>query len=61
MRLMSKKARTDSARFLVLAQPVDDEDVSENAPKMKNDNCGGDVADGVDLESGSDCGAGSAF
>ena len=36
---MSKKARTDSASSLVLAQLVEDKDVSENAPKMKNDKC----------------------
>ena len=35
---------------------MDDKDVSESAPKMKNDKCGG----AVDLESGSDCDVGSA-
>ena len=47
----------DSESFLVLAQPVDDKDVSESASKMKNDECGGALAELVDLESGSDCGA----
>ena len=61
MRWLSKKARTDSASSLVLTQPVDGKDVSESALKMKNDKCSGAVADGADLESGSDCGDGSAF
>ena len=51
MRWMSKEARMDSANFLVLAQPVDDKDVSESASKMKNDEWGGAVAEGVDLVS----------
>ena len=35
-------------RSLVLVQPKDD--VSESAPKMKNEKCGGAVADVVDLD-----------
>ena len=34
--MMSKNARMDSTRSLVLTQPVDDKDFSESAPKMKN-------------------------
>ena len=59
VRWISKKARTDPASSLVVAQPVNDKDVSESAPKMKNDKCGGAFPDGVDTESGSD-GVGSA-
>ena len=46
----------DSSSSLILAQPVDDKGVSESASKMTNDKCGGAFAEGVDLESGSDCG-----
>ena len=47
----------DSARSLIFARPVDDKDVAKNAKsdsKVKNDKRGGAIADGVDLESGSD-------
>ena len=51
---MSKKARVDSASSLLLAQPVDDKDVSKSAPEMNNGKCDGAVANDIDLESGSD-------
>ena len=51
---MDEQERMESASSLVLVQTVDDKDVSENIPKMKNDKHGGAVADDVDLESGSD-------
>ena len=59
--MMSKKVRMDSVSSFVLAQPVDDKDVSESASKVKIDKCGGAVAVGVDLESGSDCGQPISF